>query len=137
VSLEPLCDDSECNGTQEVGSTVFSYTDEAEALDYPQYYEHQAFQGAQTSCRNLTVRFSGDSWAQDDGHPTVDYLKFVQQSMPPVYAQVGVGKIAIVHVKLEGGPLFIDASVANDPGVHNSYVLLNITGTCSTPNGIR
>ena len=137
VSLQPLCDDGQCNGTQQVGSTIFTYTDEVEANDYPNYSEYQAFQQAASSCSELTVRLSGDSWAQEDGNPTVDYLKFIQQSTPTVYAQVGVGRIATAQVHLDGGPLYIDASVANDPGVHNSYVLLNITGTCSTPDGTR
>jgi hypothetical protein len=137
VALKPLCDSDDCGGNQPVGNTVFVYTDAAEAGDYPDYEEHQAFQSAPTSCREITVKFSGDSWAQGDGHPTVDYLKFVQQSMPVVYAHVGVGKIATVNVQLNGGPLFIYASVDNDPGVHNSYVLLDVTGTCSTPDGLR
>lgn len=137
VPLKPLCDSDDCSGTQQVGSTVFSYTDGAEAGTYPQYFEHQAFQATPTSCSDLTIRFSGDSWAQEDGHPTVDYLKFVQQNTPTVYATVGVGKIATVHVHLDGGPLYIDSAVANDPGIHNSYVELNVTGTCSTPDGIR
>lgn len=137
VALMPLCDQGDCSGTQQVGNTIFSYTDEAEVGDLPDYYPHQAFQGARTSCKELTVRFSGDNWAQTDGHPTVDYLKFIQQSLPPVYAQVGVGQIATVQVPLDGGPLSIDASIANDPGIHNSYVLLNVTGTCSTPDGIQ
>ena len=135
VPLQPLCDDDQCNGTQQVGNTIFTYTDEAEANDYPDYLEWQAFQQAPTSCSELTVRFSGDSWAQDDGNPTVDYLKFVQQSTPTVYARAAVGQIVTVHVHLDGGPLYIDASVANDPGVHNSYILLNVTGTCTTPDG--
>jgi hypothetical protein len=137
VLLEPLCDSGQCNGTQEVANTVFSYTDEAQALDYPQYNEQEAFQGAQTSCRELTIRFSGDDWAQEQGNMTVDYLKFVQQSAATVYAQVDSGQIATVHVSLDGGPLYIDASVANAPGIHNNYVLLDVMGTCSTPDGIR
>ena len=114
-----------------------AHTDEVEANDYPNYSEYQAFQQAASSCSELTVRLSGDSWAQEDGNPTVDYLKFIQQSTPTVYAQVGVGKIATAQVHLDGGPLYIDASVANDPGVHNSYVLMNVTGTCNTPDGTR
>lgn len=137
VPLKPLCDSDDCSGTQQVGNTVFSYTDSAEAGTYPQYFEHQAFQQAPTSCSDITIRFSGDSWAQEDGHPTVDYLKFVQQNTATVYATVTVGKIATVHVHLDGGPLYINSAVANDPGVHNSYIDLNVTGTCSTPDGIR
>ena len=142
VALTPICDQDEeegCGGTQEVGSTVFTYTDGAEAGDYPDYWEHPVFQSEPTSCSTLTIRFSGDSWAQDGtGVPSVvDYLKFVQSSLPTIYAHIGVGQIGTVDVPLDGGPLYIDAAVANDNGVHNSYVLLNITGTCSTPDGVR
>lgn len=100
------------------------------------YCEHKAFQQGATTCRSLDVQFAGDQWAQEDGHPTVDHLKIIQQSLAPIYATVKVGKIGKVHIPLDGGPLIINAAVENDPGVHNSYVLLKVTGSCSTPDGL-
>lgn len=137
VSVKPLCGSGDCSGTQQVGDTIFSYTDQAEACYYPQYCEYKAFQDVPTSCGTITVKFSGDDWAQHSSPNTVDYLKFVQQTMPPVYAQVSMGNIATVQVRLDGGPLYVDASVTNEGGVHNDYVLMNVTGTCSTPDGVQ
>ena len=137
VQLEPVCLSTDCSGTQQVGGNVFSYTDEAEADDYPRYWEHLAFQEAASSCKELLVRFSGDEWMQNDARPPVGYLKFIQQSDPPVYATVTAGKIVTVRVPLDGGPLYIDASVTDDGGVHNNYILLKVTGVCSTPDGVR
>lgn len=136
VDLRPLCDSGDCGGTQQVGNTIFAYTDEAEACTMPRYCEHKAFQQGATTCRSLDVQFAGDQWAQEDGHPTVDHLKIIQQSLAPIYATVKVGKIGKVHIPLDGGPLIINAAVENDPGVHNSYVLLKVTGSCSTPDGL-
>ncbi|MEU4422050.1 hypothetical protein AB0F81_15605 [Actinoplanes sp. NPDC024001] len=136
VDLQPLCDSGDCSGTQRVGDTLFSYTDKAQANRYPNYREHKAFDGGRTSCRSLKVEFAGDKWVQDDERPGIDYLKFVQETRPPVYAKVGVGKVGSVEVQLDGGPLLITAARANDPGVHNSYVLLRITGSCATPDGL-
>jgi hypothetical protein len=137
VGLLPLCDSDDCSGTQQVGSKIFAYTDEAEADIMPNYWKHSAFQQSMTSCKSLTVQFAGDEWAQNDGNATVDYLKFIQESAAPVYATVGVGKVGTVHVPLDGGPLIIDAAVMNDPGVHNSDVLIKATGSgCKTPDGV-
>ncbi|HEY2286016.1 MAG TPA: hypothetical protein VGH88_09770, partial [Streptosporangiaceae bacterium] len=85
----------------------------------------------------LTVQFSGDEWMQDDKRPPTAYLKFVQQSSPPVYATVGKGNITTTHVKLDGGPLYIDVSVSDDGGIHNNWVYLKVTGTCATPDGTQ
>jgi len=60
----------------------------------------------------------------------------VQESHATVYATVKVGKVGKVRVPLDVGPLMIDAAVENDPGVHNSYVLLKVIGSCSTPDGV-
>ena len=62
VPVQPLCDDEQCGGDLQVGDTTFSYNDSAAANDYPRYLEYQAFQNAATSCSELTVQFSGDSW---------------------------------------------------------------------------
>lgn len=136
VDLLPLCDQTDCSGSRPVGGTVFQYTDEVEAGDYPHFDSWPAFGQGRNTCRFMDVQFAGDDSFQRGGHPSIDYLTFKQSSTPAVSASVKVGKVAHVHVPLDGGPLWIDASTENDPGVHNNYVLLKVTGSCSTPNGL-
>jgi hypothetical protein len=139
VPLMPLCEGGSCGGVLQVGNTSFTFTDQAPAGPYPDYLKSQAFPefpGQVSSCSTMTVQFSGDSWANDGSPTTTDYLEFVQQGASPVYATVTSGQIGTVVVPLNGEPLFIDAADSGGGGVHPDNVDLNVTGTCTTPNGI-
>ena len=138
VTLAPLCHLTSCTGSQQVGNQVFVYSDAAPAGVYPHFRENLAFfDGEPTSCKVLHVQFSGDEWVQGGRRPTaIDYLRFVQESGVK-YAQISPGKVGATDVKLDGGPLYINASVSNDPGAHYGDVLLKIVGqSCSTPDGV-
>jgi hypothetical protein len=136
VPLQPLCDSDGCGGSQVVGSKLFAYTDQAMAGDFPHYDTNPAFREAPTSCSEIKVQFSGDDWAQNIGSTALEYLKFVQNS-GTIYTHVGGGTIATKYVPLDGGPLVIAAAIANDSGIHNNNIDLKVTGTCSTPDGVR
>jgi hypothetical protein len=136
VPLQPLCDSDGCGGSQVVSNKLFDYTDQAMAGDFPNYDTDSAFQNATTSCSELKVQFSGDDWAQAIGSSALEYLKFIQNS-GTVYARVGGGTIATTYLRLDGGPLVIEAAIANDSGIHNNNIDLRVTGTCSTPDGVR
>lgn len=131
VPLIMICTD--CSGSQEIGGRIFAYNDTATATPFPNYWKNRVLDGVGSSCRSLTVRFGGDDSAQATGSSTM-YLKFVQQS-GNVQASTKPGTVGKVEVPLDGGPLQIDASVSNHPGTNE--VLLNISGSCSTANGIK
>lgn len=135
VSLSPLCVYSDCSGTQQVGDHLFRYTDNPTANEFPQYWPYPAFTDGNSSCTSLTIKFAGDDWAQSGNHGTIDYVKVVQESAPTVYGKVGVGEVGTITVKRDGGPISIDVAYQNDPGIHNTSVLLDIVGSCTTPDG--
>lgn len=135
VKLEPLCRTTSCAGTQLVGEHAFSYTDEAPAnTSSPR--PSQAFPNG-INCTVLTVKFAGDSWSQ--GAPqkkVVSRLAFLQENSPAVYGEVGPGEIGTLRVALDGGPVIITAQASGDTGVHDSYILMDVTGDCATPDGL-
>ncbi|HVT64494.1 MAG TPA: hypothetical protein VHD81_05030 [Mycobacteriales bacterium] len=129
-----------CDGTLQVGNTIFTYTDgigDPEDMGdqgvYPDYAQSLYFKQPGSSCRSLTVNFANDE--QQPG--TTVYLEFVQQSLDPVYASTQTGQIGEVTVALDGGPLNIDASykVANDK--HYEAVVYTVHGSCFTRDGLR
>lgn len=127
VPLAPFCAGG-CAGTEQVGSTLFSFTDQADGGYYPSYYQNSAFSA--TSCRSLAVRFAGGDIAQGAGETS--YVEFVQSSLDPVYAQTPAGVIGSVTVALDGGPLYIDTATTQGDGMDFS-----ITGSCYTVSGTR
>lgn len=135
VKLQPLCLQTSCSGSQQVGDLAFSYSDKAQA-NTSSFRKNLAFADGKSSCTSLKVRFAGDKWSQGWPQNQVkSRLKFVQESSDPIYGEVGPGKIATLEVKLDGGPLYINAEAFGDSGIHNSYVLMDVTGECRTPDG--
>jgi hypothetical protein len=124
----PLTPFSNGGGTEQVGSTLFSYTDSQYAYDYPSYDQNQVFTA--TSCRSLTVRYAGNDYAQSNGE--IAYLDFVQSSSDPAYNQTAAGVIGSVTVALDGGPLYIDTATSEGDTIN-----FNITGSCYTVSGTR
>jgi hypothetical protein len=125
VPLAPFCGGG-CTGTEQVGNTVFSYTDETGADYYPSYSQNQAFTA--TSCRSLTVRYAGTSNVQADN--ATSYLEFVQSSVDPVYSSTPAGAIGSVTVALDSGPVYIDTATGD-----GAPISFNMTGSCYTVSG--
>jgi hypothetical protein len=115
------------DGTEQVGSTIFTYTDVTTSGEYPQYLQNTAFAEA-TSCRSLTVHYAADAFGGNDIGTA--YLEFVQTSSDAVYSSVPAGQIGAATVTLDGGPLYID--VAN---TYSNDIMFNITGSCYTDSG--
>lgn len=131
IPLSPLCDFG-CSGTVQVGSQVFSYTDEAWADSYPQYSQNEAFPNG-TSCRSLSVKFAGGQDEQANSEES--YLEFLQTTEDAQYASVPPGQVATTVVTLDGGPLYIDSSIVDNGEI--GAVVMNITGSCYTASGTR
>lgn len=131
VTLSLLC--SYCTGDQSLGDKVLHYTDSATAGFLPDYKESPVLDGQGTSCKSIEISFSGDQRAQDNA--ATAYLKVVQQKSEAVQGTAKAGTIAKMTVALDGGPVLIDASVSTGNSADDNEVLMNITGSCYTPNG--
>ncbi len=130
ISLTALCggmDSADCeSGTEQVGSTIFSYVMLVSGDVYPSYY--QAATTSRTSCRSVKLRFAND--ASPD--TATSYLKIVQSRTDPQYAQTGPGTVGSFSAHLDGGPFYIDAAGSNGYG---SY--LAGSASCYTMDGHR
>lgn len=115
------------SGTEQVASRIFSYSDQAGPAQYPAYQQNKAT--SVSTCRTLTMQFAGDDMDQADG--STDYLEFIQSSTDPVYASAPAGTVTKVTVHLDGGPLYINASVKGFSII--SAVVFNATGSCYAP----
>lgn len=112
------------NGTVQVGSRLFSYTDHQGSDTYPQYAQNQAW--TSSTCRSITLQFTGD--AQQTAE--IVYLEFVQTSSDPAYASAPTAAVKSVTVPLDGGPLFLNTSSTNADNID-----FTATGSCYTPSG--
>ena len=120
-------------GTVQVGDSVFTYTDQGSANQYPSYYQHATFENGST-CRAVTLRFAGNDYQQKGGQTT--YAKLVQSSRDPVYASVPAGQVGTLSSAWDGGPLYINLATTDDYFGYRT-VVTNITGSCWTDDGLK
>lgn len=111
------------SGTEQVGSTVLSYTGTICAYTYASYcnYNHSAG----TSCRSITFRFASESPSSDTA-----YLEVVQARSDPQYGQVGPNAIGVFKAHLDGSAVYIDGATTNGNDINTAG-----SASCYTTNG--
>ena len=130
VAFSTICQSSAqlqpygCNaGTDQVGTTVFSFAGYTFSEIYPSYYE--AMSAPATTCRSVTLRF-----AYSSGAPGTTYVQLVQSASDPQDASTPSDAVGTLTAQLDGGPWILDTASGG-----GSSVAINGTFNCYTPSG--
>jgi hypothetical protein len=132
VPFETVCQNplltksSDCNiGTEQVGTTIFSYAGGFFGGYYPTY--DLALSAKTTTCRSVTLQFAQRT--SDGSYDT--YVQFIQSATDPEAMTTGPNTIGVITATLDGGPWILN--VAGDDGPDD--VKLNGTFDCYSTTG--
>jgi hypothetical protein len=93
-------------GTQQVGTTIFTYAAQFNSSLYPNYL--QALSAKTTTCRSANLQFAPYNTSQSGSYET--YVQFIQSASDPETASTGPNTIGTITATLDGGPWILNLS---------------------------
>ena len=136
VSFEVVCHavHGGCSGapqTEEVGSTIFTYTGAFYSATYPSWA--QALSASKSTCRSATLHFAQETDYDPNGYTS--YLEVVQAGPNPQMNSTGPNTIGTLTVTLNGGPWIVSTADTEPNAIDTSAVFLNGHFSCYTTTG--